>query len=212
MPGNQRALFVDEHRDGPAPFTDRGGDLCYLLVTCRLLRKGIHPMGRPPIGDVAMTAAERMRKHRFKHAPVTKHDRVRRLEAELAALKALPRGGRVNATMQQRALRAAREEIRAEVTAEIHAEWDGIIERYNGYIAEAKRIFDSHRGIITRADYRTLLASLHPDHNKFEGASDVFRLLKELEPVLVKPDVKQINAPPVPKTVAELLARRKVKR
>jgi hypothetical protein len=35
MPGNKRALFVDEHRDGPAPFADRGRDLLYLLVGMR---------------------------------------------------------------------------------------------------------------------------------------------------------------------------------
>ena len=35
MPGNQRALFVDEHRDGPAPFPNRGRDLRYLLVGMR---------------------------------------------------------------------------------------------------------------------------------------------------------------------------------
>jgi hypothetical protein len=32
MPRNQCALFVDEHRDGPAPFADRGSDLGYLLL------------------------------------------------------------------------------------------------------------------------------------------------------------------------------------
>ena len=35
MPGNQRALFVNEHRDGEAKFTDRGRDLLYLLVGMR---------------------------------------------------------------------------------------------------------------------------------------------------------------------------------
>jgi hypothetical protein len=125
---------------------------------------------------------------------------------------------KMSPTMQQRyeaALRVARKEIEAEVTArlkaEIHAVWDGIIERYNERIKEAERIVSSQRGFMSRRDFRTLLACLHPDHNKFDDARGLFEIVKELEPILVKPDAKPINAPPLPTTVAELLALKKVR-
>jgi hypothetical protein len=46
-------------------------------------------MGRPPIGKVAMTTAERVRRYRLKHPdkPVTKHDKLAAAKAEIAALK-----------------------------------------------------------------------------------------------------------------------------
>ncbi len=49
-------------------------------------------MGRPPIGEVAMTGSERVRRFRLKHPvtkPVTEHEaRIRELEAECERLRA----------------------------------------------------------------------------------------------------------------------------
>jgi hypothetical protein len=48
---NQRALFIDEHRDGPAPLADRGGDLRHLLVGMSACIAGVGDefCDRPPL-------------------------------------------------------------------------------------------------------------------------------------------------------------------
>ena len=51
MPGDQRTLFVNEHRVGEAKFADRGSDLRYLLVAMSASISGIRdqPIDRPPL-------------------------------------------------------------------------------------------------------------------------------------------------------------------
>ena len=51
MPGDQRTLFVNEHRVGEAKFADRGSDLRYLLVAMSASIPGIRdqPTERPPL-------------------------------------------------------------------------------------------------------------------------------------------------------------------
>ena len=48
---NQRALFIDEHHDGPAPLADRGGDLRHLLVGMSACIAGVGDefCDRPPL-------------------------------------------------------------------------------------------------------------------------------------------------------------------
>src|ERR1700732_4774583 len=55
MAGNQRALFVDQHRVGEAKFTDRGSDLGYLLVAMSASISGVwdQPITRPPLDFIA---------------------------------------------------------------------------------------------------------------------------------------------------------------
>jgi hypothetical protein len=51
MPGDQRILFVNEHRVGEAKFADRGSDLRYLLVGMRASIPGVGDKfrERPPL-------------------------------------------------------------------------------------------------------------------------------------------------------------------
>ena len=51
MPGYERPLFVDEHRDGEAKFADRGGDSRYLFGR---MRAGIAGIGNQPIDRPAL--------------------------------------------------------------------------------------------------------------------------------------------------------------
>ena len=48
---NQRALFIDEHRDGPAPLADRGGDLRHLFgsMSARIAGVEDQPLDRPAL-------------------------------------------------------------------------------------------------------------------------------------------------------------------
>src|SRR6202040_3319543 len=51
MPGDQRTLFVNEHRVGEAKFADRGRDLRYLLVAMSASISGVwdQPVDRPAL-------------------------------------------------------------------------------------------------------------------------------------------------------------------
>ena len=111
------------------------------------------------------------------------------------------------------ALRAARKQIREELRAEVDAEVREIFEVSLAYwrerVARAEKIFAAHKGVISKADFRKIQACLHPDHNSFAHAAEVFQKFSELAAVLVKPDDPVFTGPPLPKTVEELLARRR---
>jgi hypothetical protein len=125
--------------------------------------------------------------------------------------------GKMAPTMQQRyeaTLRLARKQIREELIEEVRAEVyreveEGYLKYWREKCANAERILASHKGVISRKDYRIVLAGLHPDHNRFEQAREAFEALKNLEKVLVKPDPPVFSGPPLPATVAELMARRR---
>ena len=119
-------------------------------------------------------------------------------------------------TMRERyeaSLRAARkqirEELRAEVTAEVGEVFEVSLTHWRKRVAEAERIFAAHKGVISRAEFRKIKACLHPDQNPFAHAAEVFQKFSELEKVLVKPDEPVFTGPPLPKTAAELMARRR---
>jgi len=117
------------------------------------------------------------------------------------------------------ALRAAtkkiREELRVElydeIKAKVSAEFDIRIKYFNDKIARADRILTSHKGVMSRADYRKILACLHPDHNKFASAAEALQLFSSLEKVLVKQDEPAITmpGPPMPKNAEEMMQWRK---
>jgi len=122
----------------------------------------------------------------------------------------------MSATMQQRydaqlalAKKRLREELKIEVTAEVHKIYDGYIKYYNERIVRAEQIIASHRGIMDRAMFRKIKASLHPDHSTFQHAAEALRLFSELEDVLVKPETPALKGPPLPQTAVELMAQRK---
>ena len=125
--------------------------------------------------------------------------------------------GKMAPTMQQRyeaTLRLAQKRIREELIEEVRAQVyreveEGYLKYWREKCANAARILASHKGVINRKDYRIVLAGLHPDHNRFEQAREAFEVLKGLEVVLVKPDSPVFSGPPLPATVAELMARRR---
>jgi hypothetical protein len=116
-----------------------------------------------------------------------------------------------------RALRAARIKIRAEVEAEVNAEvrkaYEEIFIPHAIQRAEwAERILATHRGLMSRADYRKILSCLHPDSmadpERKARFGEAFQTFRDLEDVLVKADAPTM-AGSLPKTVGELLARRR---
>lgn len=116
-------------------------------------------------------------------------------------------------TLQQRyeaqlalAKKQMREELKAEVTAEIHTIYDGYIKYQNERITRADRIIAGHKGFMSRAAYRKIKASLHPDHSTFAHAAEALQLFSDLEDVLIKPEEPTIKGAPLPQTAAELMA------
>ncbi len=49
----------------------------------------------------------------------------------------------------------------------------------------SSRPLNGKRGVMSRDQFKRILAALHPDHNKFEQATEVFQLFNEMESVLV---------------------------
>jgi hypothetical protein len=122
-------------------------------------------------------------------------------------------------TMQQRyeaTLRGAKKQIREELIAEVRAEVDKEYEVYLSHwkerVGRADRISESYKGVVSRRDFRIILAALHPDANQSPHARAAFEIVKKLESVLVKPDEPAFPGPPLPSSVAEMMARRRSRR
>jgi hypothetical protein len=150
---------------------------------------------------------------------------VKTVKAELdAGLIADPNTSVLSATKQQqfdRALRAARIQLRAELLDEVREEvrktWEEVFLPHHREQREfAERIIAGRKGVMSRAEYRKLLACLHPDSITDDDRKpryvEAFQLVRRLEGVLVKPDPESVqgaHSRPLPATLAELMAARK---
>ena len=111
-------------------------------------------VGRPPIGEVAMTGAERVRRYRLRRSitKVTKRDSdaedIRALKAELAAARQMGSALRETISILREALEAARNELHS-----------------RGRFSTAVR---SGRGMSVEA-HRTIMKALHPDYTPSEA-------------------------------------------
>jgi hypothetical protein len=136
-------------------------------------------MGRPPIGDVAMTGAERVRRHRLKHGLVTNvtkpdDDRIRVLEAELereraeiAALKAELERERERHEAEAKAAPAKAATL---PPSEAERTIKRLRERNRSANAEIRHLRDwskktgiSEKGGMSYTTHRKLMKVLHPD-------------------------------------------------
>ncbi len=192
-------------------------------------------MGRKPMGDRAMTPAEKMRRYRAKKfgnkvpvtepdaaggngnaAPVTKPANGNApgvTESDLLA--AMPKTTREKMEAWKRRVEKGIEaEIEARVRAGIAKHLEEVVyPKYREKEARAEEVIASHKGVITKAEFRALQMCLHPDRRatldeaKFNEA---FILLEKHKAVLVKPEVApRVFTNPLPKTAAEFEALRK---
>jgi hypothetical protein len=121
-------------------------------------------MGRPPVGERAMTAAERQRRHRANQAAKvvdTKEFEARVREAVRNA--GLPEFEVYKRKLDQEFEQRLREEI-------------------------GKLLPGGHRAFVTHATYRAILSCLHPDSRAAlseQKLTEAFVAFKRLEPVLV---------------------------
>lgn len=91
---------------------------------------------------------------------------------------------------------------------------DEILPRHAREYQRYKEIVDSYKGIFTYHEYKMLKGFLHPDRhpNEQEKAAHLFRLITEKEEILcgLKDTVKDERPNALPKSVAELMARRRM--
>jgi hypothetical protein len=87
---------------------------------------------------------------------------------------------------------------------------------YMKLLRKVEKMLEYKRGLMSRADYRKILRCVHPDtgaHVSDANRNEAFRLFTQLEARLVddaeQADLKRVST--LPKTVEELLARRKTK-
>lgn len=111
------------------------------------------------------------------------------------------------------ALRQHRRKLEAEFTDRVKAESDSrlnefLLPYWNAKIIEAEEIFASHKGVMTRAVFRKILACLHPDRSMGTDAlNEAFNTFRGLEAMLCK--VEDTARPAFPKNLAEMVAFRK---
>lgn len=111
------------------------------------------------------------------------------------------------------AVAEAREQFEDEVRAKVQKKYDEIFIPHAFEKAEyADAVLASRHGIMSRADFMKVLSCLHPDTATSpwkERCSEAFDLFKKMERLLVKQEPNGIKPSDLPRTMEELLARRK---
>ena len=103
--------------------------------------------------------------------------------------------------------------FRQEVEVEAKKWLDDLLPSYSDEYRRYKRFNDAYKGVFSKTEYKRLLSCLHPDRvsddlkEKFE---DAFNLVKGKEELLCG-SKQNDNPSSLPSTVADLMARRKVK-
>jgi hypothetical protein len=104
-----------------------------------------------------------------------------------------------------------RQEIYAEVKAELSAAYQEMLNAFSARVDWAEKIMESYRGVMSKQEYLTVVKCLHPDTNADEELKrEAFRCFTQYKDVLVKPEVK-FSGPALPTSASELMARRKTK-
>jgi hypothetical protein len=86
-----------------------------------------------------------------------------------------------------------------------------VLPMYAEKLALADRIIAVHKRPFSIEEYRKLLGALHPDSSSVERRTEMFRLVKERELLLRPAERDKPLSSDLPKTIEELLARRKKK-
>lgn len=98
--------------------------------------------------------------------------------------------------------------VKAEIDKRLNAY---ILPHYNAEHEHHKAVVKARKGVFTRQEYRKILAALHPD-NFPDGRSDryaeLFSLFSERELVLCAEKDVHTSSVTLPKTAAEMMARR----
>lgn len=90
-----------------------------------------------------------------------------------------------------------------------------MIPNYRAKLDHADEIARSHRGVMTKAEYNTIVACLHPDSRlsvSDEKLADAFRILRSKAVPLLPGETTSPDVVPFPRTAAEMRHRREAVR
>jgi hypothetical protein len=111
---------------------------------------------------------------------------------------------------QRQTEKKLREQIEQEERAKVRAAWnDSMLPSFNKRLADAERVVKARKGVFPRSFYRKLLACVHPDRSNSPDAQEVFSALKDAEVLLCREAETPTSSFGMPKTVEELLARKR---
>jgi hypothetical protein len=184
------------------------------------LEKALHAYDRRKQAGEELTYEAIQKEAGVSSTPVRRAIAMR--EAEAKASVAETAG--LSASAQEKLQIAIRREMkRLELEAETRAineaqkrieEW--FLPDYMKLLRKVEKMLEYKRGLMSRADYRKILRCVHPDtgaHVSDANRNEAFRLFTQLEARLVddaeQADLKRVST--LPKTVEEMLARRKTK-
>jgi hypothetical protein len=173
-------------------------------------------MGRPPIGKVAMTAAERLRRHRLKHRPEQKpgenaalaraYERMAELEREVARLKAAPvtKPSADDTTPLKARIRDLEAEVarlRAAATAQRRPESRGTAVEEDTKLKKLIRLLDSPQKEEAAGALRKLAGELQARGRGFQELADLTAQWDQEDAAVRPPKLKPIDWPEVERAI-----------
>jgi hypothetical protein len=183
--------------------------------------------GRPPIGERAMTAAERQRKRR---------DALRAQQPAQPKPKARADGpSKAAEGRAERDLAEARQEIRQELRRRIReleqagtaprdadekiarlearlSEWEKFHTVYEIYLDEAERLIKARKGVLTASQFAALRRCLHPDTRKTqdnETLDRAFRVINSRKIAFLSEQQMPTKKPSTPAILFETMMRKR---
>jgi hypothetical protein len=150
-----------------------------------------------------MTDAERQQRRRRKQ--IVTEQPVTKLEIDPATLSLSAQEKLAIALRQQQ--RQFEQRVRDEVRKRLD---EMVLPHHVKKLADAQAIIAARKGVMPRADYKKILACLHPDRVSAElkaKYTEAFHILSELEIVLCKEAELPTEAADFPSTLAEMMAR-----
>jgi len=184
------------------------------------LEKALHAYDRRKLAGQELTYEAIMQEAGVSSTPVRRAIAMR--EAEEKVSKEAVAGLSMSAQQKlDAAIRNAVKRLELEFETRVIEETKKRIEEWHlpNYMALLRKVEDMlkfKRGLMSRADYRKILRCVHPDtgaHVSDANRNEAFRLFTQLEARLVddaeQADLKRVST--LPKTVEEMLARRKTK-
>lgn len=100
------------------------------------------------------------------------------------------------------------EKVKAEVDKRLN---DLVLPHYNSKMAQYNAVVKARNGVFTRAEFRKLVAALHPDAHPVDRKdkySELFNMVMQHELVLCPEKELPTTTTPLPKSSAEMLKRR----
>jgi hypothetical protein len=184
------------------------------------LEKALHAYDRRKQAGEELTYEAIQKEAGVSSTPVRRAIAMREAEAKVSVAETAGLSASAQEKLQI-AIRREMKRLELEVETRVLNEAQKRIEEwylpdYMKLLRKVEKMLEYKRGLMSRADYRKILRCVHPDtgaHVSDANRNEAFRLFTQLEARLVddaeQADLKRVST--LPKTVEEMLARRKTK-